>query len=339
MVHPVSPLDIAVIGGSGFIGTELVGHLLKSGHRVRIGDIAPSRVYPDLHVRCDIRDLEGLVEFLRGTDVVYNLAAHHRDDVWPRALYYDVNVGGARNLCEAAERLDLRRLVFTSSVSVYGLSRAEVDEDGPKRPFNDYGRSKLGAERVMREWFRHGSGRTLVIVRPTVVFGPGSRGNVYELMRWLASNPYLMIGRGKNLKAVAYVGNVAAFLEFVLAFDGQGEQVINYVDREFDMETLVRLVRTWSGRNSAPLVRLPYSLAYGIGAVSDVAARLSGRQLPISAVRVRKFCGNTRYSPARMLSLGFRPPADAEQALERTFRAEFASDTPRSEPGQVTAQT
>jgi GlcNAc-P-P-Und epimerase len=315
-------LDIAVIGGSGFIGTQLVGMLGKLGHHVRIGDIVPSKAFPEQGSVCDVRDLDQVIAFLRGADVVYNLAAQHADDVRPRSLYYAVNTEGARNLCEAAERLGILRLYFTSSVSVYGFSRDMIDEDGPKRPFSDYGRSKLQAEAIMSEWFHRGPGRTLVMVRPTVVFGPGNRGNVYHLMKYLARNPYVMIGRGQNVKAVSYVENVAAFLVRVLDLD-PGEYIYNYADTEFPVEALVHRVRKWLGRESAPLVRLPYGLAYGIGLVFDSIARITGRRLPISTARVQKFCGPTRYSAARAMSIGFRPPADADRALESTFRREF----------------
>jgi nucleoside-diphosphate-sugar epimerase len=329
--------QIAIIGGSGFIGTELVRQLVAAGHRVRIGDIAPSKAHPRLREECDVRDLAQVISFIQGADVVYNLAAQHADDVRPASLYYEVNAGGARNLCEAAERLDIRRLYFTSSVSVYGFSRDKVDEDGPKRPFNDYGRSKLQAEEIMREWYAKQPGRTLVMVRPTVVFGPGNRGNVYHLMKFLARNPYVMIGQGRNVKAVSYVENVAAFLGWLLPVEA-GEYIYNYADTEFPVSTLVRWVRQWVGRDTAPLIRLPYGLAYGIGLACDSISQLTGARLPIRSARVQKFCGPTQYSAARAMSLGFKPPADAQRALEATFRKEFSFTGMASEGERVSAR-
>lgn len=318
-------MKIAIIGGSGFIGTRLVDRLLHAGHEVRIADVAPSAAHPQLLVECDVRDPASVTEALRGCDVAYNLAAKHRDDVRPRSLYDEVNVGGARNFCRAADEVGISRLVFTSSVAVYGFSKEILDEEAPKRPFNDYGRTKLEAEGVMREWFQRAPGRTLVVVRPTVVFGPGNRGNVYTLMRQLARFPNVMVGRGSNFKSISCVENVAAFLEFALTF-GPGEHIYNYVDQpDFDMETLVRLVRRWLGRESSPMIRLPYGAAYGIGLACDAVARVTGRTLPVSAIRVRKFCGSSAYSAQRAHSCGFTAPADMRQALENTFRTELSS--------------
>lgn len=68
----------------------------------------------------DVRDREKLTELLKGTDVVVLLAAEHRDDVTPLSLYYDVNVGGMQNTLSAMEANGVKRIVFTSSVAVYG---------------------------------------------------------------------------------------------------------------------------------------------------------------------------------------------------------------------------
>src|SRR5262245_23855664 len=163
---------IGVIGGSGFIGTWLVDLLLARDHAVRIIDVNPSHIHPDLWAAADVRDCDALYAACRGCDVVYNLAAEHRDDVRPVDLYREVNVLGAHHTCEVAERLNIERLIFTSTVAVYGPPEGQVDETAATRPFNEYGRTKLKAEEVFRGWAEVAPGRSLTIVRPTVVFGP-----------------------------------------------------------------------------------------------------------------------------------------------------------------------
>jgi GlcNAc-P-P-Und epimerase len=159
-----------VIGGSGFIGSALVRALRRAGHEVRIIDRAPSRAYPDAWIEADVRDGEALLQACRGCDVLYNLAAEHRDDVRPLELYHQVNVMGAQHTCEVAEQLSIERLIFTSTVAVYGMQEGEADETAATRPFNEYGRTKLEAEREFRARAERGAGRSLTIVRPTVVF-------------------------------------------------------------------------------------------------------------------------------------------------------------------------
>ncbi len=323
--------DIAVIGGSGFIGTHLVGELLARGNAVRILDVIESAAHPDLYAHCDLRDSSALKEALVGCDVIYNLAAVHRDDVEPRSLYDDVNVEGARNVIAAATELGIKTIVFTSSVAVHGASAEEIQEDSPLKPFNDYGRTKLAAEEFHRNWSQETAGVKLVIVRPTVVFGRGNRGNVYTLIRQIAGGWFLMIGRGDNRKSMAAVENVAAFLAFVLEL-GRGEHLFTYADKpDYTMNQLVARVRGALGRSACPGLRLPYFAGYAAGVVFDVLARIIGRPLPVSAVRVEKFCANTQISAERVLASGFTPAVTLEQALDDTISTEFgaAASSPR----------
>ena len=78
--------------------------------------------------------------------------------------------------------LGIERLIFTSSAAVYDMGAPDTAEEWPATPFNAYGRTKLGAEQVRPAWQAEApERRSLVIVRPTVVFGEGNRGNVYDL--------------------------------------------------------------------------------------------------------------------------------------------------------------
>ena len=139
----------------------------------------------------------------------------HRDDVKPITLYDDVNVQGARNICDAADKHNINKIIFTSSVAVYGFAPLNTGEDGDTNFFNDYGRTKYLAEQIFKEWqLKDSKNRSLVIVRPTVIFGEGNRGNVFNLLNQIASKKFIMFGSGKNIKSMAYVENVAAFLEY-----------------------------------------------------------------------------------------------------------------------------
>jgi nucleoside-diphosphate-sugar epimerase len=316
---------VLVVGGSGFIGTRLVGRLLRAGHEVRIADRVKSESHPDLWSYCDVREPAGLREPCRGVDIVFNLAAEHRDDVRPVSLYHEVNVEGARNLCAALSQERVQRLVSTSSVAVYGFWKEEVAEDHEKRPANPYGHTKLEAEGVYRAWCEEDPERSLVMVRPTVVFGEGNRGNVYNLLRQISSGLFLMVGDGRNQKSMAYVENVAAFLEHAMAF-GAGTQVFNYVDKpDLDMNELVSVIRGHLGRSGGVPLRIPYAVGHAIGRACDLLARATRRSLPISAVRIEKFCADSRFAAERARASGFVAPIGVREALERTIAAEFGA--------------
>ena len=321
---------VGVIGGSGFIGSWLVGVLLNQGCSVRIIDKQPSAIHPELWRAADVRDPGGLLEACRGCEVLYNLAAEHRDDVDPVELYREVNVDGARNVCATAEALEIRKLIFTSSVAVYGFPEGEADETAPTNPFNEYGRTKLEAERVLREWAGRAPDRSLAIVRPTVVFGPGNRGNVYVLLQHIANGRSIVIGDGSNKKSMAYVANVADFLAHVLDV-APGVQIYNYIDKpDHDMNELVAIANEALGRGRA--LRVPYALAMAAGMACDLVGQVTGRQLSISSVRVKKYASSTQFAANRVLESGFRPRHSLRDALVDTIRQEFVDAPPHTTP-------
>lgn len=317
-------MRILVTGGSGFIGTRLVTELLARGHDVKILDKVLSSVYPDLCHVGDIREMSSLDATVKDVDVVYHLAAEHRDDVSPISLYYDVNVQGSKNLVAACKRYGVKRLIFTSSVAVYGLNVGEPSEESTPNPFNDYGSSKLQAEKVLQLWAEESSDHSLTIVRPAVVFGEGNRGNVYNLVKQIASGRFVMVGAGNNTKSMGYVGNIASFLAGASEYSGSVVCVYNYADKpDFSMNDLVGLVRKSTGKSSDSLLRIPYWLGMTGGACLDALSLVTGKKFPISSIRVKKFCASTTISVEKLRGTGFTPPFTLENGMERFLAHEF----------------
>lgn len=313
---------LTVVGGSGFIGTRLCKRLNKSGIEFEVVDKKVGNAFPDKTLVADVRDIQSLQNAIHG-EAIINLAAEHRDDISPKSLYDDVNVDGARKVCQVAEERGINKIIFTSSVAVYGFAEVGTDESGRINYFNDYGRTKYEAELVYRAWQEKApEKRSLTIVRPTVVFGEQNRGNVYNLLKQIGSGRFLMIGNGKNLKSMAYVENIAAFLQFSLGF-GPGIHIYNYVDKpDFDMNALVSHVNSALGRGKGVGLRLPYWVGYSAGKVFDLAAAISGSTFPISSIRVKKFCSNTCFDTSVDLT-GFVRPTPLHEGLHNTIKYEF----------------
>ena len=317
-------MKIMIIGGSGFIGTRLVDRLIKNqALSISILDKIESKKYPNLYQHCDITVIDTLRTALsKDVDLVINLAAEHKDNVTPVSLYYDVNVQGQKNICTVMDEYNIKKLIFTSSVAVYGFVTEDTDELGKIDPFNDYGKSKHQAELATYDWLDET--KQFSVIRPTVVFGEGNRGNVYNLLSQVASGKFLMIGKGENQKSMAYVENVAAFIEHLIE-NGQGHQVFNYIDKpDFNMNKLVSIVNKALGKKGSVL-RLPYSLGLLAGYGFDVLAKLTGKELPVSSIRVKKFCARTQFK-SRTDYLGFKPVCSLEEGLSCTVKNEFGKD-------------
>jgi nucleoside-diphosphate-sugar epimerase len=316
--------EVAIIGGAGFVGSNLNSWLYTKNILAKIYDKEPrSKLESDSYLDVEVVDS---LDKLKNASAIVNLAAVHRDDIRPLSRYDDVNVQGSVNVCKAARKHGINKIIFTSSVAIYGFAPADTDESGQPNYFNDYGRTKYLAEQVYKEWQAEDpENRTLVIVRPTVIFGEGNRGNVFNLLKQIALGRFVMFGSGNNRKSMAYVENVAAFLEYSLSFK-PGLHIYNYIDKpDFDMNTLVSEARkTLFEKNNVGL-RLPGFLGIAIGYFADFVAKLTGKTLPISSIRVKKFMGTTQFASS-VSETGFVPPVSLEEGLARTLRYEFLED-------------
>lgn len=321
---------ITVIGGAGFVGTNFCQ--LLSDHQVpfEIVDLKPSMRFPDKCQTGDVRDLDSLRDTVTG-DIVVNLAAVHRDDIRDKEEYVRTNVIGAENIARICSEKGIRKIVFTSTVAVYGFAEPGTDEAGQVAPFNEYGRTKFAAEEKLRAWRDADGANKLLIVRPTVIFGEGNRGNVYNLFNQIASGRFVMIGNGRNHKSMAYIGNIVVFLKACVDSD-RHYGLFNYVDSpDMDMNTLVRQVSRVLSNKDGVGPRLPFWLGLVLGYVADGIVRVTGRTLPISSIRVRKFCASTAFASAKQELEGFEPPHSLSEGIDRTLQSEFINPEPNRE--------
>ena len=190
----------------------------------------------------------------------------------------------------------------------------------------------------IREWLGEDVANSAVIIRPTVIFGEGNRGNVYNLLRQIAGGKFPMVERGTNRKSMNYVENVAAFIQFCVEneeklpcfekdFDGTkaGRQhLFNYCDEPaYDMNHLVLDCYKALGKPKKKLIHFPYWLAYLGGLCFDLLAFILHKKFAINSIRVKKFCQNTYFKSSRVSEIGFLAPVTLEEGLTRTIDYEF----------------
>ena len=316
-------IKITIIGGSGFVGTRLIDSLKQGNVNIQNIDKQQSAFHPEVTTIANVLDKDKITGLLKDTDLVVLLAAEHRDDVSPASLYYDVNVGGMKNTLEAMEANGIKRIVFTSSVAVYGLNKENPNEEHKKDPFNHYGKSKWQAEQVLQEWYETHPDWNINILRPTVIFGERNRGNVYNLLKQISSGKFLMVGDGNNVKSMAYVGNIAAFIDFLINNKSEGYNVFNYADKpDFSTNDLVAVVGKVLEKQ-IPSTHFPVWLGMFGGYCFDLLAFITRKKLSISSVRVKKFCATTQFDSSKALKSSFNPPYSLGEGLSRTLEFEF----------------
>ena len=319
---------ITVIGGSGFVGTNLCRQLALKQQDFEIIDLKMSNQFPEKCKIADVREADTLRKSITG-DVVVNLAAVHRDDVRDNSEYQRTNVDGAENVALVCEEKGIDKIVFTSTVAVYGFAEPGT-ERGSVSPFNEYVRTKFEAEEKLRAWHVEDE-KSLIIVRPTVIFGEGNRGNVYNLFNQIASGKFVMVGKGENKKSLAYIGNIVAFLEACIETE-QKYGVYNYVDTpDLTMNELVSQVRAKLRGRDGVGPRLPYWLGLIFGYTADLVAKFRDKNLPVSSIRVKKFVSSSEFKSAKASLDNFQAPTPLIHGVERTLQSEFIAPDPNIE--------
>jgi nucleoside-diphosphate-sugar epimerase len=306
---------VLVLGASGFIGARLIRRLVAGGSAPIALDIRPPAVrlpgvdYLEHDIRQPIPQACG-----KGVDVLYNLAAVHRTPGHPDGAYYETNIAGAVNAAALAAACDIRTLLFSSSISVYGPSEALLTEASPPNPISAYGRSKYLAEQIHRQWLEASPGRRLIIVRPGVIFGPGEGGNYTQLARALRGGYFAYPGRRDTIKSGGYVDELLDTMAFALA---RPERSVLYNFAYSDLSTTEDIVRAFAGvagyGERRPTLPLPIlMLAAKLFKFGDAL----GLKSWIHPDRVMKLVQSTRVAPAWLESAGYRFHTRLETALE-----------------------
>jgi UDP-glucose 4-epimerase len=274
---------VLVTGGAGFIGSHVVDRLRAEGAAVRILDLRASPHHARSDVDCAVADLLDPVAVhgaMRGCDAVVHLAAAADvDEVARRPADAEaVNARGTLNVLEAARRAGVRRVVYASTIWVYGNGAATVDEDSAvELPDHLYTATKLAGEMYCRSYAEL-YGLQCTVLRFGIPYGPRARpaGVIPTFVtKALAGEPLTIAGEGLQSRRFVYVEDLADGVVRGLADHAIG-RVYNLVgDESVTIRAIAETVRDLVGEVS--VVHTPARTADFQGA--EVCGARAAREL------------------------------------------------------------
>lgn len=316
-------MKVLIIGSSGFIGEFLTRKLTSIGHECVGFDITPPSEDLQKICRCikgNMLSREDILKAAQGVDLVITLAAKHHDFGVTREEFFHVNETGTKILLECCTELSLKKLVFYSTVAVYGTKEEPTTENTLPTPDNYYGESKLAAEKLIHRWIEEDKSRSVIIIRPTVVFGPNNFANVHNLIDKICRKRFIFVGDGKNIKSVAYVENLVDATIFLIDRLEPGVQIFNYSDEpQLTISETVDTIATYMPY-SIPKIKLPLWFAVTFGSIFDFLGKITGRNYPITAARMKKFATATYHKAEKIRKLGFVNQVDIKEGFRRMVK-------------------
>lgn len=311
-------MQLLVTGASGFVGRFLCTRLLAEGCSVR-GTLLGSETPASLVKGVEPVLIEPLgsdtpwSQALSGIDTIIHLAArvHIMNDPLadPLTEFRRVNAEGTMHLAREAAKAGVKRFVFISSIKVNGEESATTyTEVSPTQPTDPYGISKWEAEQGLRS-IASETGLEVVVVRPTLVYGPGVKANFFNMMKVVSKSLPLPLGSISNKRSLIYIGNLVDALAICATHPDAAGKTFLVSDGE-DISTPQLVMSTAHALGvSARLFPLPLSLMRLAGKLAGKCAavtRLTG-SLTVDSSKIRR-------------ELGWKPPFTMEEGLLETAK-------------------
>ena len=317
-------MRILVTGATGFIGGHLCKRLFAEGHEVaafvrQTSDVA--RLDGRVHeiVTGDLGNIDSLARAMANVEAVCHLAAALVAAKPTPELYRAVNVDGTRNVCNAMVQAGVKRLLYCSSVGVFGpIKTPPADESYPKQPQGDYEKTKRAAEEIVLEHM-HDQSLAATVLRPAIVYGPeDTHSGIFSLFRAIARRRFRIIGGGQNRMHMLYVDNLID--AFLLALERESS-----IGRDYNIGDAVapsfRAVCKAIAREQGvrfPRLGVPVWIAWPLAFVGDIMTSL-GLNVPVNSRSVTFLTTHRSYDISRARrELGYAPAVDLDEGVRRT---------------------
>jgi GlcNAc-P-P-Und epimerase len=308
---------ILLTGGSGFIGSHF-HNFIPNKEVINLDIQEPSFPHHSTFIKGDIRVEADVRRAVQNNNIktIISLAAKHHDFGIGHDEYFDTNEDGTKVLCNVASEFNIDEIIFYSSVAVYGIREEISTEDMLAIPDSPYGASKLAGEKVLEKWASGDPSRKVLIIRPTLVFGPNNMANMRNLIRQIDSGLYFHLGNAKIVKSIAYVENLIKATLYLKESMRPGVSIFNYADEP--QLTTREISNIIAGElNKKIKLTIPKTIGVMMGIPFDILIKLTGKNFPISSSRIKKLGTQTYHSAEKLFRVGFKPPYSTIDGLKK----------------------
>jgi UDP-glucose 4-epimerase len=311
-----------VTGAGGAIGSALVRRLLAQDYAVRalVRDSASAALMPQgvEVVRGDITDCQLVRQAVAGMDAVFHLAAKlHIYNPAPalKDEYFRVNIEGTRCLAGAARAAGVKRLIFFSTISVYGSSRPTqlFDEDAPLNPDSWYAETKIEGEKIVLDELPS------TVLRVAAVYGPRMKGNYPRLVEAMRRGRLALIGDGRNRRTLVHETDVCDAAIMAVEQVAAAGQIFNATDgRVHTMREIIAAIAAALGQRP-PRLHLPVRPVRAVAGLMEDGLRMAGKTSPIGRATIDKLTEDIAVSGDKLQrQLGFQPRFDLQTGWRQT---------------------
>lgn len=319
-------MKAAITGGTGCLGRPLVERLIANGAYLKLltlpNDTATNNLDKKIEIITgDLNSPDALDQLCQECDVVFHLAGKVHSIPGTKAEekdFFRVNVEGTRNLLEAAKKNGVKRVVFYSTVGVYGEDADfHGDELSQCKPGSVYAKGKYQAEQLVLNSSKTG-GPEGVVLRLPVVYGPLDRGNVARLIKAIHSRLFFYFGDGSCLRSMISSKN-AAEAATKAGFEPKAANEVFCITDECDytMNELVNSISNTLGINQRPY-HAPVLLANLVGKCGDLLQKWGHIPFPVNSDRVRKLSRPLTFSCEKARKIfGYEPIETLEEGIRR----------------------
>ena len=296
-------MKVLITGGNGFLGRYFLKHWKSLAHEVFV---LGRRENSDIN--CDIKNT---IPFIK-QDLDYVIHIAGKAHSIPKSKkeeedFYNVNVRGTSNLLKGIENKNIKGIMFVSSVAVYGATQGDrIAEDDELNAKDSYGKTKIEAEQIIKEWGLKNN-VTTSIIRPPLIIGKNAPGNLGNMIAAIDKGRFFNIAQGKAKRSVVLAEDLAHFSSKLIDIGGT-YNLTDGIDASFEELTS----KITKAKNKDKVKNMPLWLAHGLAGAGDLIETITKKQAPFSTKKLKQMTTDLTFCSKKASKIGWKPKGVVE---------------------------